>query len=87
MFFMVGARSCRKPTLERSSQDGGLSFVVEEAGSYNGPAGRRTRPTLTMRRVSEGQEIRKVGAGETCAFCILWLFNSLVDAVNFRRYL
>lgn len=54
----------RKPTLERGSQDGGLCFTVEDSveGGAGGdlPAG----PTLIMRRISEGQEIRKVTDGK-----------------------
>lgn len=52
----------RKPTLERGSQDGGLRFAVEDSvfeEDVDLPAG----PTLTMRRISEGQEIRKVNFG------------------------
>lgn len=42
----------RKPTLGKGSKDGGLSFVVEGHPSAG--------LTLTLRRISEGQEIRKV---------------------------
>ncbi|CAM9794063.1 unnamed protein product [Sphacelaria rigidula] len=51
----------KKPTLERGSQDGGLSFVVEES-SARGQDDGIMRPTLVLRRISEGQEIRKIFA-------------------------
>lgn len=51
----------KKPTLERGSQDGGLSFVVESSVSH-GQGDGRMRPTLLLRRISTGQEIRKMFA-------------------------
>eukprot|EP00903_Cladosiphon_okamuranus_P012933 g12076.t1 len=46
----------KKPTLERGSQDGGLCFTVEDSTERGGG------PTLILRRMSEGQEIRKMFA-------------------------
>ncbi|CAM9291821.1 unnamed protein product [Ectocarpus sp. 12 AP-2014] len=51
----------KKPTLERGSQDGGLCFAIEDKVSGEG-IDMPTGPTLIMRRISEGQEIRKMFA-------------------------
>lgn len=50
----------RKPTLERGSKDGGISFEVEESVGRGEDASTQPRPTLTLRRIAEGQQVRKV---------------------------
>lgn len=78
----------RKPTLERGSQDGGLSFTVENAVEAGGDL--RAGPTLTMRRISKGQEIRKVISHEDtltscCLDASLFLFvEQPVDENNYE---
>lgn len=61
-FFPCHQTPRRKPTVDRGSQDGGLSFTVIDSELQEGvdlPSG----PALIMRRNSEGQEIRKVTFG------------------------
>ncbi|CAN0355616.1 unnamed protein product [Pylaiella littoralis] len=51
----------KKPTLGKGSQDGGLCFTVEDR-SVDERADLPVCPTLIMRRIADGQEIRKMFA-------------------------
>ncbi|CAM9594665.1 unnamed protein product, partial [Discosporangium mesarthrocarpum] len=52
----------KKPTLERSGEDGGLEIVITEDTERTEGKDESGKQTLTLRRIAQGQQIRKIFA-------------------------
>ncbi|CAM9836834.1 unnamed protein product, partial [Phaeothamnion confervicola] len=62
----------RKATPERDSVDGGMSFSIGRSATG--------RPSLTVRRIEEGQEIRKVFAERIVVRAVVKAVDALPGA-------
>ncbi|CAM9651270.1 unnamed protein product [Choristocarpus tenellus] len=70
----------KKPTLERSSEDGGLQLTVADVAGAREEEGRSS--TLIVRRISRGQEIRKIFAERVAVKALVKSLREWLPASN-----